>query len=164
MLYTHGSRGQEVRCLTAGEETPLLDYFAVYSARFTGLLDATLAVHERAVILDIHSYPEHKLPYELHGDGYRPTLCVGSEQFHASGALLAAVAECFTELDARANEPSAGAYVPLKHYGSDARVSSVMLGIRRGAYMTEATVTRKPKGYAAVQQPLQLLVDRVAQN
>lgn len=161
VLYTHGSKRQEIRRVSADDEAPLMDYFAAYSARFSELVDATLAVHGRAVIFDVHSYPEQMLSYELHGDGYRAPLCVGSEPFHASGGLLAAVEECFPDLDAHANAPFAGSYVPLKHYRSDARVASVMLEIRRDVYMDEATVTRKPEGFAALQESLQRLVDSV---
>ena len=150
-----------IRRVAAGDREPLLAYFTDYSARFTALVDATLAVHGRAVILDVHSYPEHELPYELHGGGFRAPLCVGSEPFHASAALLDAVAESFSDLEARANTPFAGAYVPLKHHQTDARVSSVMLEIRRDLYLTEATLEVKPAGFAALQESLQALVDRL---
>ncbi|TFC59572.1 hypothetical protein E3O62_09255 [Cryobacterium sp. TMT2-15-1] len=119
VLYTHGSRHQEIRRVSADDEKPLLDYFATYSARFTELVDATLAVHGRAVIFDVHSYPEALLSYELHDGGYRAPLCVGSEPFHASAELLAVVEGCFPDLDAQANAPFAGSYVPLKHHHSE---------------------------------------------
>lgn len=164
VLYSHGSRRQDIRRVSAEDERPLMDYFATYSARFTELVNATLAVHGRAVIFDVHSYPEAELSYELHGGGYRAPLCVGSEPFHASVDLLATVDGCFADLDTHANSPFAGSYVPLKHYRSDARVSSVMLEIRRDVYMDEATVTRKPEGFAALQGSLQLLVDTVRQG
>lgn len=57
-----------------------------------------------------------------------------------------------------------GSYVPLKHYRSDARVSSVMLEIRRDVYMDESTVTRTPTGFASLQGSLQRLVDQVRQR
>ncbi|MCI4656874.1 N-formylglutamate amidohydrolase [Cryobacterium zhongshanensis] len=161
VLYTHGSRRQLIRRLAADDREPLLAYFVEYSARFTALVDATLAAHGRAVIIDVHSYPEHELPYELHGGGFRAPLCVGSEPFHASAALLDAVAESFPGLETRANTPFAGAYVPLKRYQTDARVSSVMLEIRRDVYLTEATLEVKPAGFAAVQESLQGLADRM---
>ncbi|MDY7528709.1 MULTISPECIES: N-formylglutamate amidohydrolase [unclassified Cryobacterium] len=161
VLYTHGSRRQLIRRVTAGDREPLLAYFAEYSARFTALVDVTLALHGRAVIIDVHSYPEHELPYELHGGGFRAPLCVGSDPFHASAALLGAVAESFSGLETRANTPFAGAYVPLTHYQTDARVSSVMLEIRRDVYLNEATLELKPTGFASLQESLQALVDRL---
>lgn len=161
VLYTHGSRGQEIRRVSAADKAPLLEYFADYSRRFTDLVDVTLARHGRAVIIDVHSYPELELPYELHGGGHRAPLCIGSEPFHADKAILALVSESFAAFESQANSPFAGAYVPLKHYRTDPRVSSVMLEIRRDTYMTEATVELEPAGFLALQQSLQRLVDRL---
>ena len=157
-LYMHGSNCQEIRRVSADDEKPLIKYFQAYSARFTELVDATLLAHGRAVIIDVHSYPQQKLPYELHGDGYRAPLCVGFDAFHVSDALLT-VAGSFPDLEARSNAPFAGAYVPLKHYHRDARVNSVMLEIRRDVYMNEATVTLKPEGFQSRKKSLQRLVD-----
>lgn len=162
VLYTHGSQRQEIRQVPESKRAPLLDYFAEYSARFAELVDATLAVHSRAVIIDVHSYSEHALPYELHGAGFRPQLCIGSEPFHASDELLANVSASFPSLDSRANHPFTGAYVPLKHYGTDARVSSVMLEIRRDVYMDEATVSPKPQAFSQLQSSLQTLVTQLS--
>ncbi|WP_104163538.1 N-formylglutamate amidohydrolase [Cryobacterium sp. N22] len=162
VLYTHGSRGQEIRRVATVDEAGLLDYFAAYSRRFTELVDATLARHGRAVIIDVHSYPYDELPYELHGGGPRAPLCVGSDPFHASEAFLHAVAESFAGLESAANTPFAGAYVPLKHYRTDARVSSVMLEIRRDVYLDEATVELDEAGFLGLQQSLQRLVDTLA--
>lgn len=161
VLYTHGSRRQEIRQVSADHSAPLLEHFAAYSSRFTELVDATLLAHGRAVIIDVHSYPEHKLPYELHGDGYRAPLCIGSDPFHASHELLAAVAESFPQLETSSNAPFAGAYVPLKHYHQDPRVNSVMLEIRRDVYMNEATVAVEPEGFQLLHESLQRLVHRL---
>jgi N-formylglutamate amidohydrolase len=161
VLYTHGSRGQEIRRVAAADEAPLLQFFADYSRRFTELVDATLARHGRAVIIDVHSYPELELPYELHGGGPRAPLCIGSEPFHADSVFLNLVTESFAAFESQANTPFAGSYVPLKHYQTDARVSSVMLEIRRDTYMTEATVELKPAGFRILQRSLQRLVDRL---
>ncbi|WP_162942826.1 N-formylglutamate amidohydrolase [Cryobacterium soli] len=163
VLYTHGSHRQEIRRVSPGNTAPLLERFAAYSARFTELVDATLAAHGHAVIIDVHSYPQHELAYELHGGGYRAPLCVGFDSFHASDDLLGAVTESFGHLATNSNAPFAGAYVPLKHYHRDTRVSSVMLEIRRDTYMDEASVTLQPGSFRRLQDSLQRLVDRVAE-
>ena len=162
VLYTHGSRGQEIRRVSAADEVPLLEYFTTYSRRFTDLVDATLTQHGRAVIIDVHSYPAQELSYELHGGGARVPLCVGSDPFHASAPLLQTVTESFAGLESAANTPFAGAYVPLKHYQTDARVSSVMLEFRRDVYLDEATLELDDAGFRGLQQSLQSLVNRLA--
>ncbi|WP_369125167.1 MULTISPECIES: N-formylglutamate amidohydrolase [unclassified Cryobacterium] len=68
--------------------------------------------------------------------------------------MLDAVAESFSALETRSNTPFAGAYVPLKQYQMDARVSSVMLEIRRDVYLTEATLEVKPAGFYSLRESL----------
>lgn len=72
------------------------------------------------------------------------------------------MADSFPHLESSSNAPFAGTYVPLKHYHHDARVSSVMLEIRRDVYMDEATVTVEPVGLRGLQESLQLLVHRLS--
>jgi N-formylglutamate amidohydrolase len=91
VLYTHGSRRQELRRPTSGDRKSLLAIFDDYSARFAELVDATLDRHGHAVIIDVHSYPEHPLPYELHADQPRPQLCIGFNRFHAPPEFIARV-------------------------------------------------------------------------
>jgi N-formylglutamate amidohydrolase len=90
------------------------------------------------VIIDVHSYPSKPLPYELHADGPRPPICLGTDAVHTPPRLLEAARTAFRacggiELDT----PFAGCYVPLKHYGRDSRVAALMIEIRRDVYMTE---------------------------
>jgi N-formylglutamate amidohydrolase len=91
-----------------------------------------LAAAGRAVLLDVHSYPREPLPYELHADGPRPALCLGTDAFHTPRWLLDAARDAFAGLGTVAvDTPFAGSYVPLRHYRRDARVASLMLEIRR---------------------------------
>lgn len=122
----------------AAHEAELLNaFFTPYAAAMTALVEDRLAACGRAVVLDVHSYPARALPYELHGDGARPRVCLGTDAFHTPPALLDAARTVFearlgpgtTALDT----PFAGCYVPLRHYGRDARVSALMLELRRDA-------------------------------
>ncbi|WP_307817839.1 N-formylglutamate amidohydrolase [Nocardia acididurans] len=117
----------------------LLDrYFRPYARAFTELVRDRLAVTGRAVILDVHSYPTTALPYELHGDGPRPPICLGADAFHTPPELLDRAAAAFAEFGGiEVNTPFAGTYVPLAHYGVDSRVTALMVEIRRDTYMLE---------------------------
>ncbi|TDW31110.1 N-formylglutamate amidohydrolase [Cryobacterium psychrophilum] len=162
VLYTHGSHGQEIRDLARTDQTALMHHFKSYSAALTDLVNATLRQHGRALIIDMHSYPEHALAYELHADRPRPELCIGFEQFHAPADFVHTVTDAFAHLHALPNGPFAGAYVPLEHYGTDSRVNAVMLEIRRDLYMDEDTLALKPAPFRELQESLQKLVNTLA--
>jgi N-formylglutamate amidohydrolase len=120
-----------------------------------------LAATGRAVVVDVHSYPSAALPYELHGEGPRPPVCLGTDAFHTPPWLAelarGAFAACGpTGLDS----PFSGAYVPLEYYGHDARVSALMVEIRRDTYMTEPGGPAGP-GLTRLAAALAVLVDGV---
>ncbi|MFF8841413.1 N-formylglutamate amidohydrolase [Streptomyces sp. NPDC015127] len=113
-------------------------YFEPYAAAMTAAVDARLAAAGRAVVIDVHSYPSEPLPYELHGDGPRPPICLGTDPVHTPAGLLDAAREAFAGFGGTGTDsPFAGTYVPLKHYGRDERVSALMIEIRRDVYMKE---------------------------
>ncbi|WP_051844553.1 N-formylglutamate amidohydrolase [Streptomyces globisporus] len=142
---------------------PLLDrYFVPYARAMTEAVAERLAVAGRAVIVDVHSYPTERLPYELHGDGPRPPVCLGTDSFHTPPALLDAAREAFGGFGGVGTDsPFAGTYVPLEYYGRDPRVSALMVEIRRDLYMSEPGGPAGP-GVEALGTALAALVDAVA--
>ncbi|MBT1187705.1 N-formylglutamate amidohydrolase [Streptomyces sp. CJ_13] len=118
---------------------PLIErYFHPYARALTDAVEERLAAVGRAVIIDVHSYPTKALPYELHGDGPRPPVCLGTDAFHTPPALLDAARRAFAGFGGTGlDSPFAGTYVPLRHYGKDPRVSALMVEIRRDLYMSE---------------------------
>ncbi|WP_040810959.1 N-formylglutamate amidohydrolase [Nocardia concava] len=121
------------------DPNPLLDsYFHPYARAMTEVVADRLAAVGQAVIIDVHSYPTEPLPYELHGEGLRPPICLGADAFHTPPELLTRAAGAFVDFGGvGANSPFAGTYVPLDFYGTDARVSALMVEIRRDLYMSE---------------------------
>jgi N-formylglutamate amidohydrolase len=98
-------------------------------------VDERLDATESAVILDLHSYLQHPLPYELYLGDERPVICLGADDLHTPAWLLDAARAAFAPLGTVAiNQPFRGTYVPLRHYGRDKRVMSLMLELRRDAY------------------------------
>ncbi|MFF4751052.1 N-formylglutamate amidohydrolase [Streptomyces sp. NPDC002514] len=137
-VYTGTTRRGTLRA-GDGDPGPLIErYFRPYARAMTETVRDRLAATGRAVVIDVHSYPTEPLPYELHGGGSRPPVCLGTDAFHTPAALAelarAAFAGCGgTELDT----PFAGTYVPLEFYGTEPRVAALMVEIRRDGYMTE---------------------------
>jgi N-formylglutamate amidohydrolase len=137
-VYTRTTDRRPLRAADA-DPRPLLErYFHPYARAMTAAVADRLAATGRAVVLDVHSYPSALLPYELHGDGPRPPVCLGTDPFHTPPELVALARKAFgafggTETDT----PFSGAYVPLEFHGTQARVSALMLEIRRDIYMAE---------------------------
>jgi N-formylglutamate deformylase len=141
---------------------PLIDRrFRPYARAMTEAVADRLTATGRAVIIDVHSYPTAPLPYELHGEGPRPPVCLGTDAFHTPPELLAAARRAFAVCgETGLDSPFSGTYVPLEFYGRDARVSALMVEIRRDTYMTEPGGPAGP-GLGRLASALAALVDAV---
>lgn len=140
-VYTRTTHRERLRPPET-DATPLLDaYFHPYADAMTRAVEERIAAAGRAVIIDVHSYPTVPLPYELHGTGPRPPVCLGTDPFHTPPELLAAAEAAFGSRVGRDglghDTPFAGTYVPLRYYGTDRRVTALMIEIRRDTYMSE---------------------------
>ncbi|MFF9087687.1 N-formylglutamate amidohydrolase [Streptomyces sp. NPDC014991] len=137
-VYTRTTHRGELRAADTDPEPLLARYFRPYAEAMTEAVAGRLAATGRAVIIDVHSYPAVPLPYELHGAGPRPPVCLGTDAFHTPPALTGAAHEAFAGCgETGLDSPFAGTYVPLEFYGTDARVGALMVEIRRDVYMTE---------------------------
>jgi N-formylglutamate deformylase len=138
-VYTHGTRGQRIRADDPDHRDALLAaYYAPWADAVADLVDARLAATGRAVLLDVHSYPSAPLPYELHADGPRPAVCLGTDPAHTPPALVDAARAAFAPVGTVGlDSPFRGTYVPLRHYGADPRVYALMLELRRDGHLVE---------------------------
>jgi N-formylglutamate deformylase len=135
-VYTHGHAGRRLRSADPGRDSRLLrEHFTPYAEGMAVLAGERLSATGRAVILDVHSYPSVRLPYELHGDGPRPPVCLGTDPRHTPQWLVEAASAAFGAVGL--DSPFAGAYVPLRHWGTEPAVSALMVEIRRDQYMLE---------------------------
>lgn len=161
-VYTRTSH-REVLRPGGADPAPLIErYFRPYARAMTEAVADRLAATGRAVIIDVHSYPAQPLPYELHGEGPRPPVCLGTDAFHTSPGLLAAAREAFTPCGKTGlDSPFGGTYVPLDFYGRRAEVGALMVEIRRDTYMTEPGGPAGP-GLSRLAEALAALVDAVS--
>ncbi|MGA4862484.1 N-formylglutamate amidohydrolase [Streptomyces lavendulocolor] len=160
-VYTRTTHREVLRPADA-DPRPLIErYFHPYAEAMTAAVTERLDAVGRAVVVDVHSYPARALPYELHGDGPRPPVCLGTDAFHTSGALLDAARRAFAGFGGtEPDTPFAGAYVPLRYYGRDARVGALMVEIRRDLYLDERGAPRDA-AVGALGRALAGLVDRL---
>ncbi|MBO1334550.1 N-formylglutamate amidohydrolase [Streptomyces sp. VRA16 Mangrove soil] len=161
-VYTRTTGRAPLRPEPAPDESALITrYFEPYAEAMTRAVDERLAATGRAVVIDVHSYPSRALPYELHGAGPRPPVCLGTDPFHTTDALLADARTAFAPLgETGLDSPFAGTYVPLRHYGKDPRVTALMLEVRRDVYLDEPVTPHE--GLDAVAAALTDLIERVS--
>lgn len=160
-VYTRTTHRQALRSDDT-DPAPLIErYFRPYAQAMTEAVAGRLAATGRAVIVDVHSYPSAPLPYELHAEGPRPPVCLGTDSFHTPPELAAAAREAFAACgETGLDSPFSGTYVPLEFYGKDPRVSALMVEIRRDTYMTEPGGPAGP-GLTRLAEALAALVDAV---
>lgn len=140
-VYTRTCTGTPLRTEPYPRAANLLDtYFRPYADAVTEAVDDRLGLCGRAVIIDLHSYPATPSGFE-DPTAERPALCIGTDTVHTPDWLIDTVHGTFAslpEIDQIAeNTPYSGSYVPLRHYGRDERVSSVMIELRRDVYLTD---------------------------
>ncbi|MFE0423561.1 N-formylglutamate amidohydrolase [Streptomyces sp. NPDC058953] len=159
-VYTRTTHREPLRPADTDPGPLVRRYFEPYARAMTGAVTARIAAAGHAVVIDVHSYPSARLPYELHGDGPRPPVCLGTDPRHSPPWLVAAAERAFDGFGGTApNTPFAGTYVPLEYYG-DPRVTGLMIEIRRDLYMTEPGGPPND-GFDALADALAALVDAI---
>ena len=136
-VYTRTSGGMALRVPGEQAEKALVTTFLTpYAEALADLVDQRVSATGRAVVVDLHSYQLETLPYERHQDARRPEVCVGVDVDHTPAALVDRVRGACSEIgQVVVNEPFSGSYIPLRHFGRDIRVASVMVELRRDTYL-----------------------------
>lgn len=148
VVYTHGSQGQPLRKLDFGLRTRRVEeLYKPYHAALESLVASTLAESGSCTIIDCHSFPSEPLPSELDQMPDRPDVCIGSDPAHTppelTDALEAALSAEGFWVDR--DTPFSGSFVPAAYLGTDRRVRSVMIEVRRGLYMDETSGQRSER-------------------
>lgn len=159
---THDLRPLRRALNDAEREELLVRYYRPHHLLLQQRVDASLDEIGRALVMDCHSFPKDRLPYEIGGNGPRAEICIGTDSFHTPAWLRDAAVEGFEKkgFTVSVDTPFAGALTPLKHYGKDARVLALMIEVRRDLYMNEETGEKNPKFHeirARVQRVMELL-------
>ena len=100
------------------------------------------------LILDLHSFPSTPLPFEFSQTFPRPDICVGTDDFHTSKALIEFTKNFFENqgLSVKLDDPFSGSIVPRRYYRKTPEVQSIMIEINRALYMDE-TSGKKAAGF-----------------
>ncbi len=154
-IYTKCSDGAPLRRVSEEERQALLRaYYEPHHAKLTEAVDKRLSAFGHCTIIDGHSFSACPLPYEADQSADRPDICIGTDSFHTPTALRDFAVSFFRNCGYRVavNRPFSGSLVPLEHYCKEKAVSSVMVEINRGLYMTADAV--KSDNYRSVKKDI----------
>ena len=147
VVYWRGSEGQRLREPDPSlRERRIAALYRPYHAALDAVVANLLEAFDVCTLLDCHSFPSVPLPSELDQAAERPDICIGTDPLHTPPALADAMTAAFEAegLRVQRDSPFAGTFVPSGFYGRDRRVHSVMVEVRRGLYIDEATADRRP--------------------
>jgi len=131
------------RKLSESERTKLLNqYYRPHHKQLDDLVEKALAQYGKALIIDGHSFPDKPLAVDLNQQADRPDICLGTDPFHTPQQLIDDCTELFSNagFSVGINQPYAGTMVPLRYYGKDNRVSSILIEINRRIYLRDEPV------------------------
>jgi len=144
VIYTHRTNLKPLRDpISEAQRTALLDqYYRPHHQQLETYVNDALSVHGKALIIDGHSFPSNPLAVDLNQTGLRPDICLGTDSFHTSQALIEECSELFSNagFSVEVNSPYTGTMVPLKYYGVDDRVNSILIEVNRRVYLKNEPV------------------------
>ena len=153
VCYTKTSDLKPLKIVNNKHKQEILNlYYDKHHKTFERLVEKSLRQNDGCLIIDAHSFPSVSLPYELHSQDSRPDICIGTDNFHTPKKIAEYFYNAFSDLGYKVglNNPFCGTIVPLKFYGKEKKVHSVMLEINRSLYMDEIT-GKKNKNFPKVQ-------------
>jgi len=127
LMYTHTQDGRQLRKYDhALREKILAAFYDPHHTRLTAAVDTALERYGKCLIIDGHSFLDVDMP----------DFDIGTDDFHTppdlSGALCKRVGEF--GFSHAVNVPYSGTITPMKYYGKDKRVMSVMIETNRKLY------------------------------
>lgn len=140
VIYERTSTGDRLRHPPSPEERQALldEYYSPHHTRLTHAVDDTLTAHGRCILLDCHSFPSERRPYDQEETpGPYADICLGTEGIHTPPWLVELAKQAFESAgwSVALNCPFKGSLVPLKHWGKNPKVLSLMVEINRRLYL-----------------------------
>lgn len=142
-VYTRTHDGRPLKSDAQREEL-MHEFYQPHHQKLEEWVEKQLVNHGRCLIIDGHSFPSQPLPCDLSQKLERPDFCIGTAEPHSPPAVVLAATRALQDMGYLASvyDPYEGTVVPLKWFGTDARVASIMVEVNRKLYMDELTGTK----------------------
>lgn len=144
--YTNGSCNQRIKEFPSSYKDEVMwRYYAPHHVALTDAVAKALEKGKDVLVLDCHSFSATPLAYEPEQNPKRPDICIGTDSFHTPSNLADLARGFFVAhgLSVEFNTPYAGTIVPLRYYGNEKRVQSIMIETNRGLYLKDGTNEKK---------------------
>lgn len=127
VVYSHSHTGMEIR--KVDDPTDIKRHYQVHHERLNRECDTD----EEVLFVDVHSFADEALPYELHKDLERPDVCIGYEEFHLTESCLRILIDTVESYGytVAVNEPFIGCLIPGRYYLKDNRVQGFMFEMNK---------------------------------
>lgn len=166
-IYYNTSELKQLRKeLNTSEKKMLMEkYYYSHHKKLYELTNRLLKRHKKVMIIDCHSFPSTKLPYEQSEGTFRPDICIGSDKYHTPVEIKEFVINSFAKKGylVSENEPFSGALVPLQFYEKNKNVFSIMIEINRRLYMNEKN-GRTHKNYSNIKNDIKKICLEISEQ
>ena len=138
VLYEKTDGGNPMRKVSATYRKEVVEkYYNVHHRYLTEAVEKQLAQHNRALLIDCHSFPDVPLQRDLDQYTPRPDFNLGTDPFHTPPELTRQAHRFFVErgFTVEINRPYAGTLVPMRWYNNNNSVQSLMLEVNRRLFV-----------------------------
>ena len=163
VLYNKTDDGQTLRSLTSPLKVKILtSYYWPHHEKLNSAVANCLKSDGKALIVDCHSFSDTPFIRDLNQDANRPDFNIGTNPYHTSQLLIDHSIDFFESkgVSLGIDWPYSGTIVPLKYYGVNQNVQSIMLEINRKLYLNEQT-NEKSERFHEIQKTTKEYLDSI---
>lgn len=131
VLYTHSHIGHEIRIPSNPDS--IKSYYYNHHEKLNKECATSIENNGGVLFVDVHSFSDDALPYELHKDLKRPDICIGVEEFHLPKKDIDILINIIKDYGytVAVNQPFIGCLIPSDYYLKDERVRGFMFEMNK---------------------------------
>jgi N-formylglutamate deformylase len=133
ILYENSHLLKPIRNVSSENKEKIFEIYDTYHNNLNNLVKERLETNDNILLIDIHSYSDIPLEYELFKELKRPDICIGIDYYHMNEKLLNDILYIvsISGFSYCINEPFKGCLIPSDYYGVDNRVNGFMFEINK---------------------------------
>lgn len=136
------TKTHDLKSLRVDLSADILEYYHEHHKKLNNLTANLLNQYDDVLFIDLHSYSNEILPYELNKLSNRPDFCIGINKFHYNKEITDRLISLIKKYDYtyQINEPFSGCLIPSHYYLKNNKVYGIMIEINKNTYNTKIGV------------------------